>query len=395
MNIREIWVAVSLNLASIRTRPGDALATVAAVTLAVMVLLTALSMAQGFKSTVDNTGSDTIAVMTRAGASSDLTSVIPQEQARLLATAPGIATSASGGALLSPEVYVTIDGIKRSTGSKVNLALRGVGVHGPALRGAFKIVDGRMFSPGANEVIVGEAAAREFIGFEVGSTVAVGSQRWRVVGIFTVPGTVFDSEVWTDAEVAQSFFGRGPTYQTVRARLASAAALPVLKDWIARDPRLQLETFSEREFFSAQSEQLTSIILWLGWPLSIAIALGALAGAINSVFASVETRSREIATLRCIGFRGISVFAGVLCESIFLSLAGGLVGVVLALVILDGMTASTLGSDFSQIVFAFTVSPLAILTAFALATLIGVAGGVFPALRAARAPLSKVGLGQP
>lgn len=393
MSSGEINATILLTLASIPKRLAGSLSTIVSVALAVIVLLAALAMAQGFRATVDGAGSETIAIMARTGATSDLSSVIPREQVRLLDGAPGIAQSTTGQPLLSAEVYVTVDGIKRTTGTKVNLPLRGVGVHGASLRDGFRIVQGRMFVPGDNEIIVGKAATELFRGFEPGKTVSMGSRKWRVVGVFTVPGTVFDSEVWTDAEVAQSLFGRGPSYQTLRARLTSPTALAQLKTWIAAEPRLQLDVHSEKEFAAAQSQQLTAIILWLGWPLAIAIALGAMAGAINAVVSSVEARSNEIVTLRAIGFSRIATFLGVISESIVLCAIGGIIGVLFAVLFFDGLTTSTLGDNFSQIVFSFAVNSSAMLTGVALAISVGLLGGIYPAWRAANAPLSRAGQG--
>lgn len=393
MSSREISATIRLTLAGIPKRMAGTISTIISVALAVIVLLASLAMAQGFRATVDGAGSESIAIMTRTGATSDLSSVIPRDQVRLLDGASGIARSATGQPLLSPEVYVTVDGIKRVTGTKVNLPLRGVGAFGPSLRDGFRIVQGRMFVPGDNEIVVGKAATEIFRGFEPGKTISMGSRKWRVVGVFTVPGTVFDSEVWTDAEVAQSLFGRGPSYQTLRARLTNASVLPQLKAWIAAEPRLQLDVHSEKEFAAAQSQQLTAIILWLGWPLAIAIALGAIAGAVNAVVSSVEARSNEIVTLRAIGFSRMATFVGVISESIVLCAVGGIIGVAFALLFFDGLTTSTLGDNFSQIVFSFAVNRSAMLTGFALAVGVGLLGGIYPAWRAAHSPLNRAGQG--
>jgi putative ABC transport system permease protein len=306
---------------------------------------------------------------------------------RLIEDGPGIARGADGKPLVSPELYIVVDGIKRSSGTKANLPLRGIGEQGLVLRGGIAISAGRMFNRGANEVVVGKGLAREFEGLDVGSTVAFGTTRWTVVGLFEAGGSVFESEIWADLPVVQSLFDRNNFFQTVRARLAGASTLDALKTYSDNDPRLKLDVKSEAAYFADQSSQTTDLIQKLGWPLAIAMAFGALAGALNTMYSSVAARAVEIATLRAIGFGGFSAFAGTLAESLALAAIGGAIGAVATYLIFDGITASTLGGNFTQVVFAFKLSPGLIGEGVLLALIVGLIGGLFPALRAARMPI--------
>jgi len=354
------------------------------------VLLAALAMERGFRATIDGSASDADEIAIRAGANSELDSVVPVEQARLVETAPAIARGASGVRAVSAETYTTVDGLRRDSGMRVNLPLRGVGSQGPGLRDGFRLIAGRMFASGSNELIVGDSAAREFVDFEVGREIAFGTTRWRIVGRFTVPGTIFDSEVWGDIRTVQSYFGRGPSVQTIRMRLAAGSDTRSLASWIFADPRLRLDVTSERAFARAQSQDLSNAILWLGWPLALAIAVGALAGSISVTYSSVKARAREIATLRAVGFSGRAALVATLVESTFLAGIGGLAGTSAAWLMFDGRSAATLGSNFSQVVFSFAVTPDAILTGGAIALVIGFLGGIGPAVYAAKATISNV-----
>jgi putative ABC transport system permease protein len=377
----------AINVKSIPQRILLSLSTVVAVALVVMVLLAFLAMANGFQRTIAGSGSDDIAIVLRAGSQAEINSAITREQVRLVEDGPGIARGADGKPLVSPELYLVVDGIKRTTGLKANLPLRGIGDQGRALRKGIVFAAGRMFERGANEIVVGKALAREFSGFDVGSTVAFGATRWTVVGIFDAEGSVFESEIWADLPVVQSLFNRNNIFQTVRARLESPSSLAVLKSYSDNDPRMKLDVKSEVAFFADQSSQTTDLIQKLGWPLAIAMAFGALAGALNTMYSSVAARATEIATLRAIGFGGFSAFAGTLVESLLLAASGGALGAVLTYALFDGVSASTLGGNFTQVVFSFRLSPALVGEGVLLAVIVGLIGGLFPALRAARMPI--------
>jgi putative ABC transport system permease protein len=361
------------------------IATMVAIALVVAVLLGFLALANGFRQTLAGSGSDDVAVVLRKGSNSELNSVMVRDQIRLLGAAPGIALGADGKQIISSELFVIVDGVKRSTGSKANMPLRGLGAPGLTVRKQARIREGRMFSPGTNEIVVGAGLLREFSGFELGKTIRFGTSTWRVVGVFEAPGTVFESELWADAAVVQSLFNRGVSYQTVRVQLTAPDAMPAFLDFVARDPRLQgLEATSESAYYQAQSERSGFLIRFIGWPLGIMMAIGALAGALNTMYSSVASRSAEIATLRIIGFSGFSAFMGTMAESLVLSALGALLGVAIIAIFFNGMSASTLGAGFTQVAFRVELGPQILLQAVIVALVIGFVGGVFPGWRAAR-----------
>ena len=383
----QVVAVTTINIKSIAQRLWLSMTTVLAIALVVMVLLAFLAMANGFQRTIAGSGAEDIAIVLRPGSQAEINSTVTREQVRLIEDGPGIARGADGKPLVSPELYIVVDGIKRSSGTKANLPLRGIVEQGLVLRGGIAISSGRMFNRGANEVVVGKGLAREFEGLDVGSTVAFGTTRWIVVGIFESAGSVFESEIWADLPVVQSLFDRNNFFQTVRARLTDASTLDALKAYNDNDPRLKLDVKSEAAYFADQSSQTTDLIQKLGWPLAIAMAFGALAGALNTMYSSVAARAVEIATLRAIGFGGFSAFAGTLAESLALAAIGGAIGAVATYLIFDGITASTLGGNFTQVVFAFRLSPGLVGEGVLLALIVGLIGGLFPALRAARTPI--------
>jgi putative ABC transport system permease protein len=385
--IAQIAAVIGMNLRSLPARASLALVTLLAVAVVVAVLLGFLAMANGFRATVAGTGSPDVAVVFREGSESELNSTITREQVNLLLDAPNVARTASGP-LGSAELYVIVDGIKRDGGTRANLPLRGIETAGMELRPGVRIVQGRMFTPGTNELVVGEAVLREFAGFELGQEVRFSRSTWTVVGVFSMSGSVFESELWADLRTVQSLFDRGSSVQTMRLALADRGRFGELREYLRNDPRLKLDVRTEQEYFATQAKQTSDLIMYLGWPLGIAMAFGALAGALNTMYTAVAQRAREIATLRALGFSGLAAFAGTLAESLLLSLAGGLLGTAITFVFFDGLSASTLGGSFTQVVFRFELSTALVAQGVGLALLIGLVGGVFPAWRAARTPVS-------
>jgi putative ABC transport system permease protein len=383
----QVAAVTAINVKSISQRLWLSLSTVIAVALVVMVLLAFLAMANGFSRTIAGSGAEDVAIVLRGGSQAELNSVILRDQVRLIEEGPGIAKKPDGKPLASAELYLVVDGIKRSSQTKANLPLRGIGQEGSAVRKGITIVAGRMFNPGSNEIVVGKALTREFQGFDLGQTVAFGTSRWTVVGIFEAEGSVFESEIWADLGVVQSLFNRNNAFQTVRLRLESPAALAALRNYAETDPRLKLDVKSEAAYFAEQAAQTSDLIQKLGWPLAIAMAFGALAGALNTMYSSVAARATEIATLRAIGFRAFPAFAGTLVESLLLAVIGGVVGAAATWLIFDGLSASTLGASFTQVVFNFKLTPTLIAQGIVLALIVGLIGGLFPAVRAARMPI--------
>lgn len=385
--LKQVLAVTRINLMSIPQRFWLSLSTVVAVALVVMVLLSFLAMSAGFRRTLASSGAEDVAIVLRAGARAELNSVIARDQVRLFEDAPGIARDAQGKPLTSAELYLVVDGIKRTTGTKANLPLRGIGERGAALRRGIRLAEGRMFAPGSNEVVVGKSLMREFQGFELGRSVRFATSQWTVVGVFEADGSVFESEIWADLPVVQSLFNRPNTFQILRARLDGPEALAALKAFNDGDPRLKLDVKSEQEYFAEQSSQTSDLIQKLGWPLAIAMAFGALAGALNTMYSSVASRSVEIATLRAIGFGGFPAFVGTLAESLLLAGIGGVLGALITWLVFDGFSASTLGASFTQVVFSFRLTPALIGQGVVLALVVGLIGGLLPAIRAARMPI--------
>jgi putative ABC transport system permease protein len=382
----QIWTVIVMNILSLPRRLWMSLATVFAVAVVVAVLLSFLAMANGFEKTLAGTGSDSVAIVTRVGSQSELNSTLSRDDVNLLATSPGIASNDGGDPNYSAELYVIVDGIKRASQTEANIPMRGIAQQGFALRDNIQIVAGRMFETGRNEIVVGQGVQREFDGFELGRKIRFGKTNWEVVGIFSTGGSAFESELWADAATVQTQFQRGSTFQTMRLRLSEPGNVEPMRQFIEQNPRLAVEVQTEANYFAAQGEALNSIAVF-GWILSIIMGLGALAGALNTMYTSVSSRSTEIATLRAIGFSNSSAFFGTLAESVVLSMVGGLLGALAAFLFMDGFSASTLGASFTQVVFTFELSPQLFRNGIALALGIGLVGGVFPAWRAARVPV--------
>ncbi len=382
---------VSVTLFSLRSLPqrwGSALSAVFGIGGVVAVLVGVLSIAQGIRVMVRNSGAPDTAIVLRSGADSEMMSGLAGPDAEIVAQAPGIARWAEG-ALASPELFVIIDLPKRSTGTSANVPLRGVSPAAFEVRDRLEIVAGRRFEWGLAELVVGAAAAREFGGLDLGSSIEVAGARWPVVGIFEAGGGVAEGEIWADAAVVQGAYRRGNSYQSVHTRLASPGAYTEFKDSLTSDPRLNVKVRRSEEFYSEQSTLLRSVIIGLGTLVAGLMGLGAVFGALNTMYTAVAARTREIATLRALGFKSGPVVISVLFESLLLALMGGLIGGGLAYLAFDGFRAATINwQSFSQIAFAFDVDATLLRNGILYATLIGLVGGLFPALRAARLPVA-------
>ncbi|AMX01187.1 ABC transporter permease [Microbulbifer thermotolerans] len=381
----QIVTVTAMNIRSLPRRLWMSLAMVLASAVVVAVLMAFLAMAKGFEATMEGAGSDRVAILMREGAAAELNSVLTREQVNLVAESAGIARDAQGP-LISPELYVIVDGIKKASGTEANIPLRGLNAKGMAMRENMHLLEGRMFTPGTNEMIVGAGVLREFDGFEIGKEVRFGKNVWTVVGIFSTGGNVFESELWADAAMVQAHYNRGSSYQTIRVQLQTPGDLAPLRETIEREPRLNLDIQTERDYFANQGEQLRYMAIF-GRVISFVMALGALAGALNTMYTSVADRAKEIATLRALGFGNFSAFCGTVAEALVLAAAGGLLGSLAAFLFFDGLSTSTLGGSFTQVVFSFEVSPDLFMQGAALALFIGFVSGFFPAWRAARVPV--------
>jgi len=317
-----------------------------------------------------------------------MTSGLSREETRLIADAPGLVRT-EDASLASAEMFVIISLPKRSSGTDANVPLRGVEPAAFQVRKSFKIFSGRNFQPGRNEVIVGSGAAREFAGLEIGKQLDVGGNRWEVVGIFTCNGGVAESEIWTDAGVLGPAYKRGDNFQAVYARLKSPEAFQEFKDALTSNPRLNVKVLRQTDFYAEQSTAVTGFIRTIGVFIAGLMALGAIFGALNTMYSAVSARTREIATLRALGFGASPVILSILIESVVLGTMGGVLGAGAAYLAFDGFQAATINwQTFSQVVFAFSVTPALLTQAIVWAVLIGLIGGIFPAIRAARLPIA-------
>ena len=379
--------ATKIGIAGLPQRWGASLVIVVGIAGVVGVLVAMLAMGEGFKATLASTGSDDSAILLRAGSQAETNSVISRDQAPLLTTLPGIAQGKDGKPLASPELSQVVNLPSMADGTDANVQFRGVGPAGWAIRPELKIVEGRRFSPGLREIVIGSGAQQQFRGLEVGKQLKLANQQWTVVGVFK-SGDSHDSELWADAEVLGPAYQR-QAYQSMTVKLAGKDGFKQLKAALAADPRLKLDIETTRDYYSKQSEGITKLIKILGTVIGTIMAIGAVFGALNTMYAAVAGRAREIATLRALGFRGVPVVTAVMLETMLLALLGGLLGAGLAWLVFNGYTVSTLGQNFSQVVFQFRVSPELLWTGLKWALGIGLVGGLFPALRAARLPVTE------
>lgn len=388
---KQIGAVVVMTVQSLPSRFWASVTTIVSIALVIGTLLAFLAMGNGFQKTVAGTGSDDIGIVLGTGSSgSELNSTMPSSAVSIIEEGPGILRDANGVPLVSPETYVAVGAVRRSGGGKANISLRGVEENAPSMRPGFTITEGRMFEPGTNELIAGAGVVRQFEGFDLGAEIQFGPDTWTIVGVFEVPGTVFDSEAWADLPVVQTLFNRGPTVSALRARLAGPTAIEELQAYIEADPRLQVEVKTEKEHFASEAGTLEALIVF-GWAIAITLGLGALAGALNTMYAAVEARTKELATLRAIGFGGVPAFFGALTESLLLALGGGLLGVAAAYLLFNGINVSTLSGSFTQVVFDFAIGPAQAVSGIVLALVLGLIGGIFPALKAARTPVLRIG----
>ena len=370
-------------LLSIPRRRGAVVATVFGIAGVVTVLVGVLSIAAGFERAMAVSGSPDTAIVLRSGADSEMVSGLGRDETRVIADSPGVAHSAEGP-LSSAELFVIIDIPKRSSGSDANVPLRGVERAAFQVHDNFKIIRGRMFDWGKDEVVVGTGAAEEF-----GSTIKVGRAQWPVVGIFTANGGVAESEIWTGATVLQETYHRGDSFQSVQAKLISPGAYEQFRDALTSNPQLNVKVQRQTDYYFERSETMSRLITTLGFLIAFLMAIGAVFGALNTMYSSVSTRTREIGTLRALGFGAGAVVVALMIESLVLALIGGVLGGSVAYFAFNGFHTSTMNfQSFSQVAFAFRVTPQLLLRGIIWAAAIGLIGGLLPAIRAARLPIA-------
>jgi putative ABC transport system permease protein len=385
--LAQIFAVTAVNLRSIGQRLGSSAVAIVGIAGVVIVFLAVLSIAEGFRAAMSDVGDPQNVMVMRAGSDTEMTSGIGGDNARIIMDAPGIMHDAAGP-VASPELFVIVGHPTRKDASDANVPLRGVSSAALKVRPDVKIVEGRMFTEGTNEIVVGRAASRQFAGLGVGATTHWGQNTWKVVGIFDAHGNVEESEIWCDSKVLQPAYRRGNSYQSVHVRLASPDSFAQLKDALTSDPRLSVSVIREQEYYASQSEILHQIIRTIGFIIAGLMGVGAVFGAVNTMYNAVATRTREIATLRALGFGSFPVVFSVLTEAVFLSVIGGLIGGIAAWAAFDGYQTSTMNfQSFSQVAFAFAVTPTLLALALFYSVLMGLLGGLFPAWRAARLPV--------
>ena len=392
--MRFLRQALAVTAVSIRTIPqrlSSSLVAVVGITGVVVVFVAVLSIGEGFKAAMTNAGRADRAIVMRSGADSEMSSGLGRRSRQHHQdTRPGILQGTNATPLASSEMFVVIDVNRKATNTAANVPLRGVDAAVLEVRPEVKIVEGRMFTFGTNEVIVGRAANRQFSKLNVGDALHSGEISWQIVGVFEAKGSVAETEIWCDVKILQNNYRRGNSYQSVLVRLDSAASFDPFKDWLTSNPQIDVQVRRESEYLESQSRALTTLVRILGSIIAILMGIGAVFGAVLTMYTAVVTRTREIATLRALGFGSMPVLLSVIGESIFLALCGGVIGGALAFLIFNGYQTSTMNwQTFSQVAFAFAVTPALLVQGILYSLAMGLIGGIFPALRAARLPISQ------
>lgn len=387
---RQAGSVTSVGISTLQQRLGSSAVIVVGIAGVVGVLVALLAMAEGYGQTLRATGSNDTAIVMRGASASEVMSVLDHNSVTVISQAPGIARDAKGEPLASAEVVVAANLPVKNGGpdDEGSVQLRGVGEQAFLIRPNVKIVDGERFHAGLRELIVGKGAAKQFRGLVPGHEVRLGSQTWKVAGVFA-SGDAMESEIWADANVVADTYRRGSSRASVTLRLADPHAFKSVKAALEGDPQLKVDVSTTLDYFSKQSEKMTQLIRIIGITVGVIMAIGAMFGALNTMFAAVATRAREIATLRAIGFPGLPVVVAVMLETMLLALVGGLIGGLLAWAIFNGYSASTLAAGtVGQLSFELKVTPELLWTGLKWALAIGFIGGLFPAVRAARLPVT-------
>jgi putative ABC transport system permease protein len=386
--LTQILAVTWLNLRTIPQRLGSSAVAVVGIAGVVIVFVAVLSMAQGFYAAMSSAASPDRALVMRSGADDEMTSGIGGPEADIIKQAPGLRHE-NNRALAAAELFVLIDLPKKSTGTPANVPMRGIDSTTLQVRDEAKLVEGRMLRFGTNEVVVGRAAARQFAGLSLGSEIKAGQTTWMVVGLFESRGSVAETEVWCDARFLQGAYRRGNSYQSVRVTLESPRSYTQFKDWLTSNPQLNVSVRPEAEYYLTQSITLTRLIRSVGFGIAALMGIGAVFGAILTMYTAVSTRTREIATLRALGFNTSSVLISVLAESFGLAAIGGALGGLVAYLAFNGYQTSTMNfQTFSQVAFAFAVTPPLLAQGLGYALVMGLIGGLLPAVRAARLPIA-------
>jgi len=382
-----VKIPVLYNVRSVLQRPLSTAFTALGIGLVVAVFIGMLALATGFRTALTSTGSMDNAMVLRRGADSELSSGVGREQARIIAASAHIAAGSDGRPIVSPEVYVLIPLPRPAdTTAVANVVVRGISASAWEVRTNVQVTEGRKFESGRSEVCIGQRIAGRFEHTGVGETLRFAGRDWTVVCHFTATGSAFESEIWGGNEELMPVL-RGDVFQSITFRLKDAAAFPDAKRVLEADQRLGVDVHRESEFYAAQSQLLDRILRILAYLVTTIMAVGAVFGAVNTMYAAVSSRSSEIAVLLTLGFRPRSVLASFLLESAIIAAVGGVIGGLLALPINGIVTSTTNWSSFSEVAFSFRVTPSLLLSGFLFAVVMGVVGGFLPARRAARIPV--------
>jgi putative ABC transport system permease protein len=385
--LSQIIAVTGVNIRSIRARLGSSTVAVIGIAGVVVVFVAVLSIAEGVNATMKASGDPDVVMILRAGSDTEMSSGLAGDAVRIIQDAPGIAQDANGP-MTSPELFVVVDHPLKRSGSPANVPLRGITPEAFKVHDRVKIVQGRNLEFGKNEIIAGRAASHQFVGLEPGTTLKWGESTWTLVGIFEDGGSASESELWCDVKVLQPAYRRGNSYQSVYAKLAEPSAFEALKDSLTTNPQLQVTAMRSPDYYGTQTATLQMIVRTIGGIIAILMGVGAVFGAVITMYTAVASRTREIATLRALGFGSVPVVVSVLVEAALLSAVGGLLGGLAAWAAFDGYETATMNfQSFSQIAFAFRVTPALLATAMIYALIMGLFGGMLPAIRAARLPV--------
>jgi putative ABC transport system permease protein len=369
-------------------RKGTAAMTAGGIAMVVAVFVMTLAIAQGFRQTLVASGSPQNAIVLRKGATAETTSAVFRPDVPIIESLPQVARGPDGRPLASPELVVVIALPRQSDNQPANVPARGVGARAFDVRDTLKFVEGRRFAPGTREINVGRLAVGRFKGLTLGSDVKFGAATWTVVGVFTADDASFESEVWGDVDLMMPAFQRNG-YQSMTVKLGDPSMFDSFKATLEGDPRLYLRSQREGDYYAEQSQAMTTVIRVFGTFVTLILAIGAMFGAMNTMYAAVAYRTREIGTLRALGFSRSRIVTAFLAESIALAVIGGILGCLLALPVHGLSTGTTNFSSFSEVAFKFRITPALLAGGVIFAALMGAVGGLLPAIRAARIPVAR------
>ena len=396
-NMKQAKALTVINFKSFPQRIVTSMVSILSIACVAAVILSVLAMTEGMMKTLQRTGLDNTVLVMRAGATSELQSVMFPVEVNILANHQKIIKNNEGGAQVSAEMFVNAEvafiankGEVKQEKTTASLALRGISDSTQKFRPNFRLAEGRMFQTGVRQLIIGQAIARKMPELTVGKVITLGGAQWEISGVFSDGNSVFESELWADIGMVQSDYRRGNTIQSIRLALKDINDLPLLeKEW-QEDPRLNIRVQTEKKFFADQASSLTRLIRWLGFPIAIVMALGAMVAALNTMYAAIASRTKEIATHKAIGFSPFAISTSILCEALLIAFVGGVLGILPLYFAFDGWTAATQNaSNLSQMMFNFDITLLLIIKTMSLALFIGLLGGLLPAIKAMRLPVTE------